>query len=254
MQFLDMTSYLPFRPMGKTCEKRPILEKRVTWKKPDPRINKNGRFRGRLLEAKDLAAVTELWRIVYPEIYGSIHDFLLYSEKIVEKVLMAESWDTDVLTKPCLMLVAEELDTGRLGAASVMTKFDQNRQIEYSFFGTHPEFRQQGLMDLLGNMMHHIASVSGAEYLTAFMESWHTITQARALKEEGWKIGGIFPGNFIRWAGDQEEYRGCVIYFYKFINGGERYVTQPKEWNLHPSLEKLWKVIEEINETPSDKT
>jgi len=103
-------------------------------------------------------------------------------------------------------------------------------------------------MNLLGRTMHHVAVASGAEYLTTFLETWHTITQAKTLKYgEGWRIAGIFPGNFTRWAGGQEEYRACEIYLYKFINEGERYATRPEEWNLHPRLQKLWKVLEEIN-------
>jgi hypothetical protein len=254
MRFLDMTPYLPFRPMGTTCLRRPISEKKMIWKRPEPKMLGNGLFRGRLLELKDLVAVAELWRQAYPEIYGSAHDFLLFSDEIAGKVVLADTWETDTLTRPCLMLIAEEVATGRLVAAALMTKFDRNLQIEYTVMGTHPEFRKLGLMDLLGKMMHSIAQDSGAEYLTAFLESWHTITQARALKlGEGWKIAGIFPGNFTRWAGNQEEYRGCEVYLYKFINGGEKYVTQPREWHLHPDLAKLWKVMEEVNRTLSDE-
>ena len=83
-------------------------------------------------------------------------------------------------------------------------------------------------MNLLGSMMHRTALASGAEYLTTFLETWHTITQAHTLKlGQGWKIAGIFPDNFTRWAGDQEEHWGCEIYLCKFINEGEKYATRP---------------------------
>ena len=255
MRFLDMTPYRPFRPMGTTCLKRPIREKQVIWRRPEPTLHRNGRFMGRLPELKDVAAAAELWRQAYPEIYGSAHDFLLFPEEIPGKVALAETWEADALTKPCLMLVAEEMATGRLGAATLMTKYDRNLQIEYTFAGTHPEFRRQGLMTILGSMMHRTVLASGAEYLTTFLETWHTITQAHTLKRgQGWKIAGIFPGNFTRWAGDQKEYRACEIYLYKFTNEGEKYATQPAEWHLHPDLAKLWNVMEEINQRLADES
>jgi hypothetical protein len=145
--------------------------------------------------------------------------------------------------------------TGKLAAASMMTKLDKNLQTEYTFAGTHPEYRQQGLMSLLGNLMHRVALASGAEYLTTFLETWHTITQEKTLKfAEGWKIAGIFPGNFTRWAGDNQEYRACEIYMYRFINEGEKFATQPAEWQLHPELERLWQVLEDINSRIGQRT
>ncbi len=248
MRYLDMTPYRPFRPMGKTCRTRPIRDKRLVWVRPEPRPTRDGRFLGRVLRERDLAAAAELWRQAYPEIYGSPHDFLLFPEEIPPRVAVEETWETDAASKPCLMLLAEATATGRLAAATLMTKFDRNLQIEYTFAATHPDFRRQGLMNLLGGMMHRISLASGAEYLTTFLETWHTITQTKTLKfGEGWKVAGIFPGNFTRWATDQQEYRACEIYLYKFINEGERFATQPKEWHLHPQLLKLWQVLEEIN-------
>jgi hypothetical protein len=161
---------------------------------------------------------------------------------------LVETWEADALRKPCSMLVAQEVATSRLVAASLMTKYDQNLQIEYTFAGTHPEYRQMGLMGLLGDMMAWMCRVSGAEYLTTFLETWHTITQAETLKlGKGWKIAGIFPGNFTRWAGEQQEYRACEIYMYRFINEGEQYATKPEEWQLHPELRRLWEELEALN-------
>ena len=91
-------------------------------------------------------------------------------------------------------------------------------------------------------------AIQGAEYLTTFLETWHTITQARTLKiGEGWKIAGIFPGNFTRWNGDNQEYRACEIYLYKFLNEGEKYATKPEEWQLHPEIRRLWECLENVN-------
>jgi hypothetical protein len=40
------------------------------------------------------------------------------------------------------MLVVQETATGRLAAASLMAKYDRNLQIEWTFAGTHPDYRQ----------------------------------------------------------------------------------------------------------------
>jgi len=86
---------------------------------------------------------------------------------------------------------------------------------------------------------------SGAEYLTTFLETWHTITQDETLKKgHGWKIAGIFPGNITRWAGGQEEYRACIVYMYQFINDGDKFATRPQEWQLHPEVRRLWEEME----------
>jgi GNAT superfamily N-acetyltransferase len=248
MRTLDMKPYAPYRRMALTCQTRPIQEKQVLWVMPQPKFHKNGRFLGRVLSRRDIEAAAELWRWAYPEVYGSAHDFILFPEEYESRLALAETWDKDSRGKPFCMLVAEEVASGRLVAGTLMTKLDKNLQVEYTFAGTHPEFRRQGLMTLLGSLMHRMALVSGAEYLTTFLETWHTITQEKTLKfAEGWQIAGIFPGNFIRWAGNNQEYRACEVYMYRFINNGDRYATKPAEWSLHPNLEKLWRVLEDIN-------
>jgi len=249
---MDMSPYRPYRRMGQSCLTRPIREKVVRWVKPEPRHHLNGRFVGRALSRQDVEAAAEIWRQAYPELYGSTHDFMLFPEEYETRMALMETWEADSLAKPCCMLVAEETAGGRLAAATLMTKMDQNLQIEYTFAGTHPAFRRQGLMGLLGGMMAWMCKASGAEYLTTFLETWHTITQAETLKLErggrgGWKVAGIFPGNFTRWAGDQQEYRACEVYMYRFINDGEKYATKPEEWQLHPELLRLWEELEAFN-------
>jgi hypothetical protein len=248
MRFLDMSSYRPFRAMGQSCQTRPIREKTVRWVKPEPRESRDGRFVVRPLARADLEGAAELWRQAYPELYGSSHDFMLFPEEYEARMALVETWEEDSLTKPCCMLVVQEKATGRFAAASLMTKVDQNLQIEWTFAGTHPDYRQLGLMALLGDLMDWMSEVSGAEYLTTFLETWHTITQAETLKiGKGWRVAGIFPGNFTRWAGGQQEYRACEIHMYRFINEGDKYTTQPAEWQLHPDLQRLWEGLEAFN-------
>ena len=93
---------------------------------------------------------------------------------------------------------------------------------------------------------------SGAEYVTVFCETWHDITQYMWFKRMGWKVAGIFPGNFTRWNGDQEEYRGCTVHFYRLINDGEKYSTKREEWRLLPEISRLWDCLAEINELSED--
>jgi ribosomal protein S18 acetylase RimI-like enzyme len=254
MRYLDMSAYRPFRHMGQSCRTRLIGEKTVRWVKPEPWQDKSGRFEVRPLAEADIEAAAELWRFAYPELYGSSHDFMLYPEDYKTRLALVETWETDSVQKPCCMLVANEGATGRLVAASLMTKYDQNLQIEWTFAGTHPDYRRQGLMRMLGDMMERMCRVSGAEYLTTFLETWHTITQAETLKnEKGWQVAGIFPGNFTRWAGDQQEYRACEIYMYRFINEGEKYATKVAEWHLHPALQQLWEALEAFNHRLRDQ-
>jgi len=91
-----------------------------------------------------------------------------------------------------------------------------------------------------------IAIKSGAEYFTTFCETWHDITQNWCIKG-GWKIAGIFPGNFTRWHGNNQEYRGCEVHFYKFVGDGEKYTTKPEEWHLAPEARDVWEILEKVN-------
>lgn len=248
MARLDMTPYRPYRPMGRSCQTRPIRDKQVVWVRPEPRATADGRFVARPLHLADLPAAAELWRHAYPEVYGTDHEFILIPQEYPPRMILADFWEQEARTKKCCMLVVEDLAAGRLAGASLMAKFDKNLQIEFTFAGTHPDYRRQGLMELLGRVMHWMAVQSGAEYLTTFLETWHTITQAKTLQiGQGWQVAGIFPGNFTRWNGDNQEYRACEVYLYKFINEGEKYATKPEEWQLHPEIRRVWECLESIN-------
>ena len=111
MRFLDMTPYTPFRPMGQSCQTRPIREKTVRWVKPEPRETRDRRFVGRLLAQEDIEAAAELWRQAYPELYGSSHEFMLYPEDYEARLAMVQTWEEDSLKKPCCMLVVQETAT-----------------------------------------------------------------------------------------------------------------------------------------------
>jgi hypothetical protein len=132
-------------------------------------------------------------------------------------------------------------------AATLLTKFEKNLQVEYSFAATRPEYREKQLTDHLRRVTRKIAQSSGAEYFTTFCKTWHDITQSWCIKG-GWKIAGVFPGNFVRWNGDDEEYRGCTVHFYHFAGDGAAFSTKPEEWRLAEPVKKVWEFLEEVNQ------
>lgn len=130
------------------------------------------------------------------------------------------------------------------------------RDLNIDMGNSHPEYRKgkTGTRSWTeGIAVVEWVEGSGAEYITTFCETWHSITQYLALKQIGYNIAGIFPCQFTRWQGGQREYRACEVHFYKFIGDGEKYVTRPKEWRLIPEVQKLWEVLEEINKEKDDK-
>jgi len=92
--------------------------------RPQPEPLLEGRFIGRALARPDIEAAAELWRQSYPEVYGSEHDFILYLEYYESRLALADTWERDTREKKYCMLVVEEVASGRLAAATLMTKYD----------------------------------------------------------------------------------------------------------------------------------
>ncbi|MFQ6051261.1 MAG: hypothetical protein ACE5K4_06165 [Candidatus Hydrothermarchaeota archaeon] len=249
---LDMSKYRPFKEMGKTCKTRKIRDKRVIWPDFSSKPFFKGKYRVRMIGRDDVEEVAELWRQSYPEIYGSPYEFILFPEEYEEKVALKETWERDRINKKHCMPVVEEIETRKLVTVAMLTKEDKNLEIEYSMLGTHPDYREKRITYGLGWAIREKIEESGAEYITAFLETWHDITQMMALRG-GMKIAGIFPGRFTRWQGNQREYRGCVVYVYSFIGQGEDYSTKPDEWVLYPEVRELWEEIEKINQKIQEK-
>jgi hypothetical protein len=254
---LDMSKYKPYMKMGRTCETREIKKKRVVWPMEiTERELSGGQFKVRVLGKRDIDKAAELWRESYPEVYGSQHEWILFPEEYEGKVALKENWQDDSVNKMYAMFVCEEIKTGKLSMATMFTKFDQNLHIEASFFAIHPDYRKgKHGFDIWAELsgFYRFMKDTGAEYLTVFCETWQSITQYVWFKQMGWKVAGIFPGNFTRWSGGQEEYRGCTVYFYRLINEGARYSTKPEEWQLLPEMNKLWECLEEINKDSDDE-
>jgi hypothetical protein len=243
---VDMAGYQPYRKMAATGETRPIRQRRITWTKIESEPVGNGRYQVKMLRRSLRDAAAELWRSAYPELYGSPHEFLLDPDQYEKLMALEESWQEDAASKVYCMPVVEELGTGRVVSASLLTKFEKNLQVEFSFVGTHPDYRLKDLTDELRRITRTIAERSGAEYFTTFCETWHDITQKWCLYG-GWKIAGIFPGNFTRWNGDNQEYRGCEVYFYRFVGDCERFSTRPEEWRLASEAREVWEAIDRVN-------
>jgi hypothetical protein len=241
--------------MGTGCQTREIRDKKIVWPATEDTLICNGKFILRVIGNSDVRNVAELWRTSYPEVYGSIHGWMLYPEEYRKKVALKEDWESDSKKKVHAMLVAEEINTGCLVMASMLTKFDLNLHVEASFFTIHPDYRQgKGGFYIWNELLQYYKwlEASGAEYITVFCETWQDITQYIWFKRFGWKVAGIFPGNMTRWCGDTREYRGCTVYFYRLINQGDQYSTKPDEWKLLPEMKRLWDCLEEINKGSDD--
>ncbi|MCK8602980.1 hypothetical protein [Desulfoferrobacter suflitae] len=243
---INMQGSKPYKKMRRTCRTRAVSEKRVVWPRFVSQPFAEGRFQVRPLRRQLIDSAAALWRIAYPEIYGSPHEFLLDPERYEGCVALEDNWDEDSLRRVYCMTVVEELATNQVVSATLLTKFTKNLQVEYTFAATHPDYRQSKLTDELRRMTRKIAYNSGAEYLTTFCETWHDITQYWCIKG-GWKIAGIFPGNFVRWNGDNEEYRGCAVHFYRFIGAAEAHTTRPEEWHLAAPAKAVWDTLDRVN-------
>jgi N-acetylglutamate synthase-like GNAT family acetyltransferase len=246
---IDMSRYKPYGKITSSCDTREIKEKRIVW----PDVTKKDLGDGvvsRVIEKKDAENVAEFWKESYPEIYGSQHEWMLRPEEYESRVALKDNWEEDSKNKIYFMLIGESEQTGKILFATMVTKYDYNLQIEMTFFAIHPDVRKgKGGFDVWKEMtdFYKWMQATGAEYATVFLETWHNITQYIWFKRMGFKIAGIFPGNYTRWCGDQNEYRGCTVHMYSFLNDGEKYSNKSDDWQLLPEVKELWDVMEKIN-------
>ncbi|MCU0848774.1 MAG: hypothetical protein MUD12_12885 [Spirochaetes bacterium] len=256
MRKLDMSAYHPYAEMGKTCRTRVIEEKKIVWPSLIRTTSGDKALVIRVLGKNDIGTAAELWRMSYPEVYGSIHEWILFPEEYEGRVALKENWESDSKDRMYAMILGEEADTKKIVFATMLTKFDMNLQVEASFIAIHPDYRQgKGGVRIWSELsaFYEWMKDTGAEYITVFCETWHNITQYIWFKRMGWKIAGIFPGSYTRWCGDRNEYRGCTVHFYRLINDGGAYSTKPEEWQLIPEIRKLWDCLEEINKQSEEE-
>jgi hypothetical protein len=248
---MDLKESKPYGRMGHSCRTREPAEKHIRWKFPSTDLFGDNLHKVGVLRRGLVESAAELWRKAYPEVCGSPHEFLLDPNQYERLIALEETWEEDSLKKVYCMSVVEEVATGKVVAATLLTKYEGNLQVEFSFAATHPDYRRRDLTDELRRFTRMIALSSGAEYLTTFCETWHDITQNWCIRG-GWRIAGIFPGNFIRWNGEGQEYRGCTVHFYRFANKGEEHATKPEEWHLAPEVREVWEAIDRVNQKIED--
>lgn len=246
-QVLDLSGYRPFREMGRSCELRDIQEFRIHWPEliTEESLRRDDMLM-RYIRGTDVEDVVKFWKKVYPEVYGSTHQFVFDPGWYEDNVLMDERREEDANRKDHAIILLEDLKEKRLAGILLLTKWDQNLQIELTMGGFSPDFRDKSIFYPYFKSILDSVCTSEVELLTVFAETWHSKTQ-ELMDFYGFKIWGIFPGNTIRWSRDRKCYRACEVHYYKFVNGGERFVAPPEEWSLSEKSKALWETLERLN-------
>ncbi len=244
---LDLSDYQPYRKMGQSCQLKDIAEFHIHWPKLTTVNNlQNNELIMRYMRGNDIEAVVELWKNVYPEVYGSTHQFVFDPQWYGVNVLFDENWKADAEEKKYAIILLEDLREHELVGILLMNKWDQNLQIEFTMGGLHSAFREKKVFYPFFKNILDTVSTSEVELITVFAETWHKKTQ-ELMDYYGFKIWGIFPGNVVRWSHDQKCYRACEVHYYKFVNHGERFATGFDEWVLSEKSKKLWQVLDKLN-------
>jgi hypothetical protein len=96
----------------------------------------------RYMCGNDIDEVVELWKNVYPEAFGSTHQFVFDSQWYEGNVLFGENWKADAKKKKYAIILLEDLKESQLVGILLMTKWDQNLQVEFTMGGLHSAFPQ----------------------------------------------------------------------------------------------------------------
>ncbi len=244
---LDLSEYQPYKQIGQSCQLKDIAEFQINW--PKLVSAKDLTNRGliiRYMRGNEIDRVVELWKDVYPEVYGSTHQFVFDSRWYEGNVLFDENFKTDVKGKKYAITLLEDLKERQLVGILLITKRDQNLQLEFTMGGLHSAFRKTKVFYPYFENILDSFSKTEVELITVFAETWHDKTQ-ELMDYYGFKIWGIFPGNMVRWSHDQKCYRACEVHYYKFVNDGERYATSFDEWVLSEKSKKLWRTMDRLN-------
>jgi len=244
---LSLSEYQPYKTMGQSCQLKDIMEFHINWPKlVTASTLTNSDLIMRYIRNNDIDRVIELWKDVYPEAYGSTHQFVFDSQWYEDNVLFDENLKMDAKEIKHAIVLLEDLKGSQLVGLLLMTKWDQNLQIEFTMGGLHSTFREKKVFYPFFKNVLDMISKTEVELITVFAETWHNKTQ-ELMENHGFKIWGIFPGNMLRWSRDQKCYRACEVHYYKFVNNGENYATSFDEWFLSEKSKKLWQVLEKLN-------
>jgi len=245
---LNVSELQSYKKMEQSCQLKNITDFHVNW----PELETGSTLKSRdlvmrYMRGDDIERVVELWKNVYPEAYGSTHQFVFDYQWHEDNVLLEENWEADAKGKDYAIILVEDFKGNQIVGLLLMTKWDQNLQIEFTMGGLHSAFREKEVFYPFFKNILDAISKSEVELITVFAETWHDKTQ-KLMEKHGFKIWGIFPGNMIRWSHDNKCYRACEIHYYKFVNDGERYATDFGEWVLSEKSKKLWNELEALNE------
>jgi hypothetical protein len=245
---LDLSEYQPYKTMGQSCQLKDIKEFHINWPELLTVSTLTNRdLIMRYMRGNDIDRVVELWKNVYPEAYGSTYQFVFESHWYADDVLLDENWKTDAKDKKYAIILLEDIKGNQLVGLLLMTKKDQNLQVEFSIGGLHSTFREKEVFyPFFKNILDSILKTE-VELITASAITSHKKTQ-ELMENHGFKVWGIFPGNAIRWSRDQKCYRACMVHYYKFVNHGEDYATGFDEWVLSDKSKELWNVLKKLNE------
>jgi len=244
---LNLSEYQPYKTMGQSCQLKDIMEYHIYWPElVTASTLTNSDLIMRYMSGNDINKVVELWKNVYPEAYGSTHQFVFDSQWYEDNVLFDENWKTDAKEIKHAIVLLEDLKDSQLVGLLLMTKSDQNLQVEFTMGGLHSTFRKKKAFYPFFKNILDMISKTEVELITVFAETWHNKTQ-ELMENHGFKIWGIFPGNMVRWSRDQKCYRACEVHYYKFVNDGESYATSFDEWVLSEKSTKLWQILEKLN-------
>ncbi len=244
---LNLSEHQPYKTMGQSCQLKDITEFHVSWPKLVTAANlKHSDLMMRYMNGNEIERVVELWKNVYPEVYGSTHQFVFDPQWYKGNVLFDENWKTDPKKNKYAIILMEDVKEKQLIGILLMTKLDQNLQVELTMGGLHSSFRKkQVFYPFFKNILDSFLKTE-TELITVFAETWHKKTQ-ELMDYHGFKIWGVFPGNMLRWSHDQKCYRACEVHYYKFVNDGEKYSTCFNEWELSEKSRQLWQVLVKLN-------
>ena len=78
---INISEYQPYKKMGQSCQLKDVAEFQVNWPILSIAKNlKNSDLSMRYMRGNDINEVVELWKDVYPEVYGSTHQFIFDSQ------------------------------------------------------------------------------------------------------------------------------------------------------------------------------
>jgi len=93
---LNLSEYQPYKTMGRSCQLKDIMEYHICWPElVTASTLTNSDLNMRYMRGNDINKVVELWKDVYPEAYGSTHQFVFDSQWYEDNVLFDEKWKTD---------------------------------------------------------------------------------------------------------------------------------------------------------------